>query len=75
MRGNETEAYSKQDADDKRTKINRSSVISLFKFSLFVSIHKSMSLAQSSVVDLQIDKYSANDVSKDKYNWVSLAQK
>ena len=43
----EIEAYSKQDADDKRTKINRPSVISLFKFSLFVSIYKSMSLAPS----------------------------
>jgi len=37
---------------------------------LFAGTLKSISLTQFSIVDLRIDKFSVDDVSKDKYNCV-----
>ena len=49
---------------NRRTKLLRISVLLLSNFSLFVSIHKPISLTQSSIVDLQIDKSSKDDVQR-----------
>ena len=44
------------------------SVFPLFSFSLFSNIQRSISLMQSSIADLHVDKSSGNDLSKKNVN-------